>query len=205
MPKIYRLVEIYPSIQGEGARAGSATIFVRFSKCSHKCTWCDTEFEKVNHELTLAELVEVIDDLHIPSVTFTGGEPAMQVDRKLVEALQFQGIHCAIETNGYFDVSGLGLDWICVSPKNQQGGPIEPERWKQRSGDELKVVFPDGFNDEIFLNPGLAFTHLFIQPCEEGGVTSVTTGMNTSRAVEFVKSNPRWRLSIQTHKILGVP
>lgn len=200
--KVYRLVEIYGSVQGEGAQCGRPVVFARFSHCSHKCTWCDTKFDEENIIVERQELVDRIADIGIPSVVFTGGEPAMQLDASVVSDLQERGITCAIETNGYFDVSKLDLDWICVSPKNQMGGPIEASRWKQRQGNELKIVFPDALNlDLIFdLHSDLAFDHYYIQPCQEGSLWK----LNIENAINFVKANPRWKISTQVHKFLGV-
>lgn len=198
------LVEKFTSLQGEGARAGTPCVFVRFSGCSHQCAQCDTPWQQVNERITPQQIVEYVADTHLPNVIFTGGEPSLQLRRPLVEALQAAGVHCAIETNGYYDVSHLKLDWITVSPKNVSGGPIKLPDWKQRTGNELKVLFPDAFNNEILFNAN-GFDHYYVSPVFEGkGLDNPLTASNMDRAINFCMMHPRWKLSVQQHKVWGV-
>ena len=123
----------------------------------------------------------------------------MQLEKPLIDLLHDNGRVCAIETNGTRDVSGLGLDWICVSPKGPKGEPIKPEDWKQRTGNELKVVFPNSFNLDTFFDAD-GFDHYWVSPA----MGEVTTQINIEQAVAFVKQYPRWKLNCQMHKSLGI-
>jgi len=195
----YHVHEIFYTLQGEGANAGRPAVFCRFTGCNlwsgrekdrehAMCKFCDTDF--VGGERYHAEqLVSAIASHGCGFVVLTGGEPALQVDVTLIDALHDKGIEVAIETNGTIPLAP-GLDWICVSPK---AGTLI----RQHYGDELKVVYPQDGLDPRTLER-LDFTHRFIQPMagKEG---------STERAVEFCKANPRWRLSLQTHKFIGIP
>jgi 7-carboxy-7-deazaguanine synthase len=199
METTYRLAALFYSVQGEGANSGKAAVFVRFSFCNLKCPWCDTKFDYVLYEYTQSQLVEEICKHSAQLVIFTGGEPSLWLDKGLIDALHERERICAIETNGTNDVSGLGLDWITVSPKSKDGGSIKPEDWKQRTGDELKVVFPDAFNlDLLFADEG--FKHYWISPTRG----DITEDLNLEKAIDFVKTYPRWRLNIQAHKVWNV-
>jgi 7-carboxy-7-deazaguanine synthase len=208
---MYAVKEIFYTLQGEGANAGRAAVFCRFAGCNlwsgreqdratADCQFCDTDFVGTDGEgggrfatadelaaACLAATGEAKPDL----VVLTGGEPMLQVDAELIESLHQRGFSIAIETNGTLDVP-REIDWICVSPK-------AATELKQRSGDELKVVYPQAELDLAAL-ADLNFAHRFLQPMDGPQVEA-----NTVNAVAYCKANPVWRLSLQTHKLLGIP
>ncbi len=207
----YTVKEIFYTLQGEGANAGRAAVFCRFSGCNlwsgreedrsrAVCQFCDTDFVGVGPDGGRFEkpddLAEAVtrawrgDDNTERFVVCTGGEPLLQLDEPLIEALQSRGFKVAIETNGTRRAPQT-IDWICVSPK--AGAPLV-----QRSGDELKLVYPqtDAPPEDFETLP---FDHFFLQPMD-----GPQTAENTSLAVDYCMAHPRWRLSVQTHKILGV-
>jgi 7-carboxy-7-deazaguanine synthase (Cx14CxxC type) len=209
----YSVKEIFYTLQGEGAQAGRAAVFCRFSGCnlwsgiekdrnSAICRFCDTDFIGTNGTgggkfIDHASLADAIDK-HWPThvtpkrkyVVCTGGEPLLQIDTPLIEALHKLGFEVAIETNGTI-IAPFGIDWICVSPK--MGAPL-----KQNHGQELKLVFPqEGISPDSLEN--LQFDHFFIQPMD--GPDRVE---NTNKAIKYCQENPNWRLSIQSHKIIGI-
>ena len=206
----YRIKEIYFTQQGEGKNTGKNFVFVRFSGCnlwsgkeknreSAICRFCDTDFygvDGVNGGIYEAkELVRMIKSLWMVdsspvSAVLTGGEPLLQLDDELIQELKKEDIYIAIETNGTL-LAPDGIDWICMSPK--AGTEI-----KLRSGSEIKVVYPqkdldpDKFSD-------LDFENFFIQPMDSKELES-----NVAKSIKFCMDNPKWRLSLQTHKILGI-
>lgn len=206
----YRIKEIYFTQQGEGKNTGKNFVFVRFSGCnlwsgkeknreSAICKFCDTDFygvDGVNGGIYEAkELVRMIKSLWMVdsspvSAVLTGGEPLLQLDDELIQELKKEDIYIAIETNGTL-LAPDGIDWICMSPK--AGTEI-----KLRSGSEIKVVYPqkdldpDKFSD-------LDFKNFFIQPMDSKELES-----NVAKSIKFCMDNPKWRLSLQTHKILGI-
>jgi len=206
----YRIKEIYFTQQGEGKNTGKNFVFVRFSGCnlwsgkeknreSAICKFCDTDFygvDGVNGGIYEAnELVKIIKSLWMVdsspvSAVLTGGEPLLQLDDELIQELKKEDIYIAIETNGTL-LAPDGIDWICMSPK--AGTEI-----KLRSGSEIKVVYPqkdldpDKFSD-------LDFENFFIQPMDSKELES-----NVAKSIKFCMDNPKWRLSLQTHKILGI-
>jgi 7-carboxy-7-deazaguanine synthase (Cx14CxxC type) len=203
--------EIFYTLQGEGANAGRAAVFCRFAGCNlwsgreddrdkADCQFCDTDFVGVDGEgggkfATANDLAaacaKAANGAGADFVVLTGGEPMLQVDQALIDALHARGFQIAIETNGTLPVP-RAIDWICVSPK--AGTDLQ-----QRSGDELKLVFPQaGLDPERVA--GLAFTHRYLQPMDGPDVKA-----NTDRAVAYCKAHPGWRLSLQTHKLLGIP
>jgi 7-carboxy-7-deazaguanine synthase len=207
----YTVKEIFYTLQGEGANAGRAAVFCRFSGCNlwsgreedrsrAVCQFCDTDFVGVGPDggrfEKPDELAEAVtrawrgDDDTERFVVCTGGEPLLQLDGPLIEALQSRGFKVAIETNGTRRAPQT-IDWICVSPK--AGAPLV-----QRSGHELKLVYPqtDAPPEDFETLP---FDHFFLQPMD-----GPHTAENTSLAVDYCMAHPRWRLSVQTHKILGV-
>jgi len=208
---MYAVKEIFYTLQGEGANAGRAAVFCRFAGCNlwsgregdradAKCRFCDTDFVGTDGEgggcfATADELASACAAAAgetAPSlVVLTGGEPLLQVDAALIEALHARGFTIALETNGTLPVPEA-IDWICVSPK--AGTDL-----KQRSGDELKLVYPQGGLDPADLE-GLNFAHRFLQPMD--GPDRVR---NTDLSVAYCKAHPHWRLSLQTHKLLGIP
>ena len=210
----YAVKEIFYTLQGEGAQAGRAAVFCRFAGCNlwsgHEadrtaavCKFCDTDFLGVDGPgggkfATCEELAGAIEAKWPQDscggrrfVVCTGGEPLLQLDEELIEALHERGFEIAVETNGTV-TAPAGLDWVCVSPK-------AGARLVQRGGDELKLVYPQtGSDPDDFA--GLAFRHFFLQPMD-GDERPV----NTRLALLYCMEHPQWRLSLQTHKILGIP
>jgi 7-carboxy-7-deazaguanine synthase (Cx14CxxC type) len=211
-PPVYSVKEIFYTLQGEGANAGTPAVFCRFAGCnlwsgreqdraSAVCRFCDTEFAGTDGAgggrfATPAELVRALQSVLPPGATFplvvcTGGEPLLQLDAALVEAMHRAGFRVAVETNGT-QAAPPGLDWICVSPK--AGAPLLLDR-----GNELKLVFPQpGAEPPAFER--LAFEHFFLQPMD-----GPEKAQNTRRAVEYCLAHPHWRLSLQSHKLIGIP
>ena len=207
----YAVKEIFLTLQGEGAQAGRRAVFCRFAGCNlwsgreidrakAICQFCDTDFVGTDGTLGgkyrgAAALADVIaaswgaggDDRY---VVLTGGEPMLQVDAALIEALHERGFTIAIETNGTLAVP-RSIDWICVSPK--AGSDLV-----QMSGDELKLVWPQAGSD-IDRLASLDFTHRLVQPLDDA-----QTAANVQQCIDLVMADPRWRLSLQTHKNLGL-
>jgi len=200
----YRVKEIYYTLQGEGLHTGRPAIFCRFSGCNLACEFCDTDFHgtdgpgggvfKNPEKLAVAVANMFPGPGAHPFLAFvvcTGGEPALQIDEALVAAFHNHGLEVGIETNGTLPLPG-GIDWVAVSPKAGTELVV-------RSGDELKLVFPqEGAEPERFEH--LNFKYFFLQPMSGAGVKA-----NTQKAVEYCLANPRWRLSLQAHKLLGIP
>lgn len=208
----YAVKTIFKTLQGEGARAGHAAAFCRFSGCNlwsgreedraaATCSFCDTDFAGVDGAgggkfAAADDLAAAIENVWRAGadnrlVVFTGGEPLLQLDDALIAAVHARGFEIAVETNGTA-APPAGIDWICVSPK--VGAP-----WTLRHGDELKIVFPqDGFDYDHLEN--LPFRHFWVQPMDGPDLE-----VNTARAVSFCLNRPRWRLSVQTHKLIGIP
>ena len=210
----YAVKEIYYTLQGEGANTGRAAVFLRFTGCNlwsgrtedrgkgPSCSrWCDTDFVGTDgpgggrfdtaDALAAAIAAAWRGDFAGRYVVFTGGEPLLQLDAALVEATHAFGFACAIETNGT-RMAPDGVDWICVSPK--AGAPLV-----QTHGHELKLVYPQ---DDLppFVVEGLAFEHFWLQPMD-----GPRRSENTQAAVAYCLQHPRWRLSLQTHKVIGIP
>jgi 7-carboxy-7-deazaguanine synthase (Cx14CxxC type) len=208
----YQVKEIFYTLQGEGANAGRPAVFCRFAGCnlwsgreadrsSAVCQFCDTDFVGTDGTQggrydSAAQLAQSIA-AQWPSggtdhrfVVLTGGEPLLQVDAALVDALHAQRFHIALETNGSL-AAPAGIDWICVSPK--AGAP-----WVQRSGHELKVVWPQLGLDLDALEAA-DFQHRYLQPMD-----NLLRTANTERCVALCLQRPAWRLSLQTHKITGI-
>lgn len=206
----YRIKEIFFTQQGEGKNTGKNFVFVRFSGCnlwSGKeknrataiCSFCDTDFygtDGINGgKYQSEELIKKIKSLWISTesqirVVLTGGEPLLQVDKNLIDALKKEDIYIAVETNGTLEAPA-GIDWICVSPKANT-------EIKLRKGSEVKVVYPQkNLNPEDF--NVMDFKNFYIQPMD-----TRTYEDNISKAVKFCMNNPNWKLSLQTHKILGI-
>ena len=210
----YSVKEIYYTLQGEGVNTGRPAVFCRFSGCNlwtgreadrsdAICQFCDTDFVGVDGPgggrfEAVDDLVSSIDErwpteawqAATPLVVFTGGEPLLQLDEALIDGLHDQGFEVAVETNGT-QLPPEGIDWLCVSPK--AGADL-----KLRSGDELKLVYPQSeLAPEAVAD--LAFDHFFLQPMD-----GPDREENTRRAVDYCLEHPRWRLSLQTHKYIGI-
>ncbi|MFG1371760.1 7-carboxy-7-deazaguanine synthase [Xanthobacter oligotrophicus] len=209
----YAVKEMFLTLQGEGAQAGRAAVFCRFAGCNlwsgreddradAQCRFCDTDFVGMDGEgggrfadaAALAVAIAVTWGSAASErrfVVFTGGEPLLQLDAALVDAVHAQGFEIAVETNGTV-AAPEGIDWICMSPK--AGTDLKLTR-----GHELKLVFPQpGLDPEALV--WLDFTHFFLQPMD--GPDRLR---NTEAAVAYCLSHPRWRLSLQTHKMIGIP
>jgi 7-carboxy-7-deazaguanine synthase len=211
----YAVKEIFYSLQGEGVHAGRPAIFCRFSGCNlwsgqekHRadaiCQFCDTDFVGTDGDgggsfKSTASLVaqvksywpQSISDQTHPYVVCTGGEPLLQLDKNLIEAFHAEGMEVAIETNGTLPVPE-GVDWVCVSPKSGSTLLVE-------EGDEIKLVYPQqGHQPSDFIH--LKFNYFFLQPMFDDQENN-----NLETTVKYCLSHPRWSLSLQTHKLLGLP
>jgi 7-carboxy-7-deazaguanine synthase len=200
----YTVREIFHSLQGEGVQAGRAAVFLRFSGCNlwsgreadratATCRFCDTDFVGGDRFADARSLAEAVRNVGGATryVVVTGGEPGLQLDEALLDALHGLDFEVAIETNGTVEIP-LGIDWICVSPK--AGTDLKVTR-----GDELKLVFPqDGVQPADFEH--LTFDHFLLQPMD-----GPERAANTQAAIAHCLTHPRWRLSLQTHKIVGIP
>ena len=195
-----KILEIFRSIQGEGKYAGAAQVFVRFFECNMHCVWCDTpasigDGKHAYQEMGLEEALRQVHALydHVHSVSITGGEPLLQLDTALIEALHQRGFEVAVETNGTL-TAPAGLDWICVSPKAT--APL-----LLRQGQELKLVYPQvepQSQPERFVH--LDFQYFFLQPLDD-----LRLRENTLAALRYCLEHPQWRLSLQLQKILNIP
>ena len=207
----YAVKELFKTLQGEGLQAGRAAVFCRFAGCNlwsglerdraaAVCSFCDTDFVGIDGDgggrfATATDLAAEIARVWSSGrdhrlVVFTGGEPLLQLDAALVDAVHDEGFRIAIETNGTLAVPDA-VDWICVSPK--AGAELV-----QRTGHELKLVFPQSdAQPEAFAD--LAFTHHFLQPMD-----GLLRKQHTERTIAYCMAHPRWRLSLQTHKLLGI-
>ncbi|MFZ3321963.1 MAG: 7-carboxy-7-deazaguanine synthase [Usitatibacter sp.] len=209
---MYSVKEIFYTLQGEGANAGTPAVFLRFAGCNlwsgreedrdtAACDFCDTDFVGTDGPdggrfETAGELAGAVEARWPASsrahrfVVCTGGEPLLQLDRAAIDALHSRGFRIAIETNGTI-APPAGIDWVCVSPKAKEALAID-------AGDELKLVYPqaDALPERF---ESLAFDHFFLQPMD-----GPSREANTRGAVEYCLAHPRWRLSIQSHKIIGI-
>ncbi|MCL7929125.1 7-carboxy-7-deazaguanine synthase [Halomonas llamarensis] len=214
---MYHVKEAFYTLQGEGAQAGRASVFCRFSGCnlwsgrekdrsSAQCQFCDTDFigtdglngGRFHDAITLAIYLQALwpnTTQGTPYIVFTGGEPLLQLDKALIDALHEKGFDIAVETNGTLPAPE-GIDWLCVSPKGRNPLVIT-------QGQELKLVYPqDTAAPEEFAD--LAFTHFFLQPMDSSFLAdSATVEKAVSQTTEYCLSHPQWRLSMQIHKIAG--
>lgn len=208
---MYTVREIFYTLQGEGANAGRAAVFCRFAGCNlwtgrerdratAVCRFCDTDFVGVGPDGGRFATADALADAVAarwpaeaggrPLVVCTGGEPLLQLDAPAVAALRARGFEVAVETNGT-QAPPHGLDWICVSPKI--GAPLVLDR-----GDEIKLVFPQEGGDPARF-AGMAFRHFYLQPMD-----GPEAAANTERAIAYCLAHPQWRLSVQTHKVVGI-
>lgn len=208
----YAVKEIFKTLQGEGAQAGRTAVFCRFAGCNlwsgreadratATCRFCDTDFVGIDGEnggrfadaaTLVAEIARIWGDARRGRfVVMTGGEPLLQVDDGLITALHDHGFEIAVETNGTIEAPA-GIDWICVSPKADTA-------LKQRHGHELKLVYPQAEADPARFT-GLDFTHFWLQPMD-----GPARQANTAAVVDYCLAHPQWRLSLQTHKLIGIP
>jgi 7-carboxy-7-deazaguanine synthase len=208
----YAVKELFLTLQGEGVQSGSRAVFLRFAGCNlwsgreqdratAQCSFCDTDFVgtdgpgggKFENPETLADSVEQAwgEGRHGRLVVITGGEPMLQLDRELVDSLHRRGFRVAVETNGTMPAVE-GLDWICVSPK--AGTEVV-----QKSGNELKLVWPQEGLDPAELERW-EFDHFLVQPMD-----CAERDHSVEAAIRLVMERPRWRLSLQSHKFVGLP
>lgn len=210
---MYQVKEMFFTLQGEGAQAGRPSVFLRFAGCNlwtgremdraaAVCTFCDTDFVGIDGAgggkfRTPKELAQAasdfwpVEDGDQRYIVCTGGEPLLQLDVPLIDALHEQGFVIAVETNGTIKAPP-GIDWICVSPKADA-------ELKQLSGNELKLVYPQKDATPAQFE-GLDFAHFFLQPLDDPAREA-----NTKSVVNYCLAHPKWRLSLQTHKILDIP
>ena len=208
---MYSAKEIFATLQGEGFNTGRTAVFCRFAGCNlwsgreadratAACDFCDTDFVGTDGEgggrFDGAEALAAAIESHWPAgradrfVVFTGGEPLLQLDTTLIDALHARGFRIAVETNGTVAPPG-GIDWLCVSPKGTEPLAVQ-------GGDELKLVFPQPkAPPERF--EALPFEHFFLQPMD-----GLRRAANTRAAIAYCLAHPRWRLSLQSHKVLGI-
>lgn len=208
----YAVKEIFLTLQGEGAQAGRRAVFLRFAGCNlwsgreedratATCQFCDTDFVGTNGEngAKYADAVALADKVQslwgmaggTPYVVITGGEPMLQLDAALIDALHARGFEIGVESNGTLPAVP-GIDWLCISPK--AGGDVV-----QTAGNELKLVWPQSGSDWKLME-NWSFDHFLIQPMD-----SVARAENLQAAIQFVMEHPKWRLSLQNHKALGLP
>ena len=208
----YKIKEIFLTKQGEGYHTGRKSVFIRFSGCNlwsgmekdrdkAICNWCDTDFVGTDGlnggKYSIDQIAKLVWDLwpvnilEAPYIVCTGGEPLVQLDQFFVDEMHRNGFEIAIETNGTC-IPPNKIDWICVSPKNNTDLVL-------KTGDELKFVYPQSnFSPQQFEK--FNFNHFFIQPMD-----GTHYDRNEKMSKEFVKKNPHWKLSLQTHKLLGFP
>jgi 7-carboxy-7-deazaguanine synthase len=209
----YSIKEMFYTLQGEGAHAGRPAVFCRFAGCNlwtgregdrldAVCTFCDTDFVGTDGEgggkfkdgAALALAIDSLWPAGYPDskyVVFTGGEPLLQLDAALIDAMHAAGFDIAIETNGTLPVPA-GVDWICVSPK--MGSKLVVER-----GNEIKVVIPQ-VGQDLAAYEHLGFDNFYVQPMD-----GPLAAFNTRLAIDTCRRNPKWKLSLQTHKLLNIP
>jgi len=209
MAKSYAIKEIYYTLQGEGFHSGRPAVFCRFSGCNlwsgreedratAICQFCDTDFwgtdgengGKYTAEALTDKILSLWPEKDAPFIVFTGGEPALQLDKQLISVLKECKSEIAIETNGTLELPE-GIDWICMSPKANTDIVI-------KKGHELKIVYPqEGIDPIDFID--MDYQHLFIQPMD-----NALREENTRLAIEFCKANPKFKLSLQSHKYLNI-
>ena len=206
---MYRVNEIFYTLQGEGAHSGIPAVFVRFSGCNLRCPWCDTEFT-AHTDMTAEQIVAQVAELYdIPNerrkmVVLTGGEPSLQVDKELIDALHAVGFYICIETNGTRPLPE-GIDWITCSPKKDTQLAL-------RKVNEVKVVFTGDYDPEIWREQ-IEAEHWMLQPLRYTGEWLIEHAVdeweddrndNLDDTVRYILSHPFWRLSVQLHKIVGL-
>ena len=214
---MYSFKEIFLTLQGEGGQAGRVNVFARFAGCNlwsgreqdratAACTFCDTDFVGTDGEnggkfATSADVVAALDavwggiEAAEKAVVFTGGEPLLQLDADLIAAVKTAGYFIAVETNGTI-VAPDGIDWICVSPKAQNAV-------KQTRGQELKLVWPqDSVDPAAFA--GLDFERFYLQAKDPLGPDKSDAARHTGMVIDYCLAHPQWRMSVQTHKLVGL-
>lgn len=212
--KRYAIKEVFGTLQGEGAQAGTPSVFLRFAGCNlgyAVCPWCDTDWVKADHVLDLEETVALVHERAVETfgaeregllLVATGGEPSLQLDRPLADALRARGYRIAMESNGSRAIEPGVVDWLTISPKQRE--------YVQREGDELKLLYSGGSAPGPApdvaavreIAAGTRFDHYFLQPIdlpEDGGPNFAET------VAAVMELGPPWRLSVQTHKVAAIP
>ncbi len=179
----YKINEIFYSLQGEGFFTGTAAVFLRFAGCNRRCSFCDTDFAN-GIDMSAEEIVEAISKYPSRHLVITGGEPTLQLDCDLLRAIKAEHFFIQIETNGSNPVP-TGVDWVTCSPKEAP--------WEIGNIDELKIVYQGQDVEQIA--ELLPATRHYLQPC---------SGQNIKETIDYILKHPRWRLSLQTHKIIGI-
>ncbi|MBE6252835.1 MAG: radical SAM protein [Bacteroidales bacterium] len=194
--KTYRVNEIFFSLQGEGFWTGTPMVFVRLSGCNLKCPFCDTDHSAFQ-EMTAGEIVKeaMAAGNTCRRICLTGGEPSLQADEALLSAFHEAGYTVHMETNGTLPLPA-GVDWITLSPKNQVFGLMGNGAVILKRADEVKLVLAPGVDPSAWET--FPATCHFLQPCDAGG------HMNTEETISYIEAHPLWRLSLQTHKLLGI-
>lgn len=194
---MYRVNEIFHSLQGEGYHTGRAAVFVRFAGCNLRCPFCDTDFS-YSEPMTAAQIADAVFaySTHPGTlIVLTGGEPSLQVDQALIDELHRHGQTIAIETNGTHEIPD-GIDWITVSPKADGTVAGKVAEVVLRQADEVKVVLTEATEKLLPLwRSTIRADHYYLQPC---------SCSNTDAVVAYVKAHPEWRLSLQTHKYINI-
>ncbi len=193
---MYRVNEIFYSLQGEGRWSGRPAVFIRMSGCNLKCPFCDTDFvsyREMSAEDIVAACLKAGGGCRF--IVLTGGEPTLQVDASLIQALHAEGYYLSMETNGTHLVPA-GIDWVTCSPKLDftKGGALQVKKV-----DELKLVF-DGVHEVS--DHGIDATYRYLQPCDVGN--EARNRLILKECIEYAKAHPQWMLSLQMHKIVGI-
>ncbi len=217
----YRVNEIFFTLQGEGAHSGIPAVFVRFSGCNLRCPWCDTDFADYT-EMSADDIIRTMQELYdTPNerrkmCVLTGGEPSLQVDNQLIDALHQAGFYICIETNGTHSLPE-GIDWITCSPKmayslHSKGTEEKPTLLALHKVNEVKVVYTGDYDPEVWRNQ-LEAEHWMLQPLRYTGEWLLQSGIddfeidsndNLDDTVRYILAHPFWRLSVQLHKIAGL-
>lgn len=197
-----KINEIFYSLQGEGAHTGTPAVFVRFSGCNLRCPFCDTEHQK-GAEMSARQIVDEVTKYPAEWVILTGGEPTLQNNDILLDLLHQSGKKVAIETNGTRQIL-LDYDWITISPKQMflaQPPKSRPQNGviNQHSANEIKLVFDDLHGVDDY---NIKAEHYYLQPCDVGNKEK--NAVIVQHCIEYIKSHPKWKLSLQTQKILNV-
>ncbi len=188
----YKVNEIFYSLQGEGRHAGTPAVFVRLSGCNMRCAFCDTQHQ-TGTQMTAEEIVAAIAEYPARTVIITGGEPTLQLDAELTDALHNAGYSIHLETNGTLPLQeGVTVDWLTCSPK--EGGDLQIQRI-----DELKVVF---WGQDLGAMQGIQAKERSLQPLDTGNADRNKEILQ--QTIDYILKNPVWKLSLQTHKILNV-
>ena len=194
--KAYRVNEIFYSLQGEGFWTGTPMVFVRLSGCNLKCPFCDTDHAEFT-AMSASTIMEVALEAGsgCRRICLTGGEPSLQADEELISAFHAAGFTVHMETNGTLPLPA-GVDWVTLSPKNQVAGLKGNGTVVLQKADEVKLVLAPGVEPSAWET--FPATWHFLQPCDTAG------RMNTAETISYIEAHPIWRLSLQTHKLLGI-